>query len=108
MSTELLLEYTIYLFVFAEHQNFDYDYLLNTVAEHIASNWYDIGIELQIDNLDNFKDHARPTRAKFEVMLHDWLKKQTGSKATIVDKFCAAMERIDLVTPAEEFFKKMK
>jgi len=80
---------------------------LNTVAEHIAYNWYDIGIELQIDNLDNFKDHARPTRAKFEVMLHDWLKKQTGTRATIVDEFCAAMVQIHLVAPAEEFKNKM-
>ena len=48
-----------------------------------------------------------PIKAKFQQMLDTWLKTQTGSKADIVNEFCAAMSGIGLATPAEEFKEKV-
>ena len=72
----------------------------------MASSWHDLGIQLQVKDLDNYKSYADPTKAKYERMLKGWLKKQTGKKLEILKQFRDALVGIDLNADAETFQEK--
>lgn len=86
----------------------DETYLLETFSDKVASDWLDLGIELEVENLDNHKTFADPTKIMYKNMLKEWLQKQTGTKADILKRFYEAMIKIGLIADAEKFKDKAR
>jgi len=84
----------------------DNRYLLNTFVNRVAAEWHDLGIELKVENLDNYKKVADPTKEMYKMMLQEWLSKQNDTKLSILQQFKDAMEAIDLIAEAEKFREK--
>ena len=83
---------------------FNEDYLINTVAIRIAPFWDNVGSQLGVNNLNNIQHIDDPTQYKFDRMLKRWVGQQTCTKDEVYAKIHDALEGIQLVRAAEEFY----
>ena len=90
-------------YVALDRGTFDEEYKDNRIARDIAPYWDDVGIQLDVQHLNNIKTNNNPTEHKFKEMLQTWLKKQTCSKREVYMKLHKALVEIELIAPAEQF-----
>ena len=81
---------------------------INQIAEDIAPYWDDIGIQLDIENVERFKTNENLAEYKFKAMFKKWLEKQTCTNQEMLRIFYIALRRLLLNQSAEEFCQKLK
>ena len=76
---------------------------LNKIIPYIATHWKNIGIQLDIENLDIYEKNTDLTEEKFRRTLKLWLQSNPKPVDELLDMFYEALQGIELFTAAEEF-----
>ena len=97
----------MYTYVASKKPGFTFDDIfLMGYAKKVASEWYHLGTQLEVRNMNNIQIINNPTQHKFDKMLQEWLAQQTCTKQEIYKKIYDAMIKMVRIKDAEDFKEK--
>ena len=85
--------------------SFTQKFLIRKVAKKVAPEWYHLGIQLGVEDMNTIQNIDDPVQHQYDKMLQKWLAKQSCTKHEMYLQIYEAMKEMELNAAAEVFYK---
>ena len=83
--------------------SFTKNFLIKKVAKMVAPEWYHLGIQLGVKDMNTIQNIDNPVQHKYNKMLQAWLAKQTCSKHEMYSQIFEALKQMKSNVAVEAF-----